>query len=157
MKVRWHWVYVVLLLLMIHTSVTENININSSDTNSLSNSQSSQLETTKDKLDVRENTSSNFLDEIVVKMEDVSNESVDYQKKVRKTKKFIPKSSSSTKHPKKEDRSKNKKKKKKEKKIVDEANAAHSRKKRMIWITDDGRLALPPGTSLSNTVKLLSN
>lgn len=27
----------------------------------------------------------------------------------------------------------------------------HSRKKRLIWITDDGRLALPPGTVLSIT------
>lgn len=25
----------------------------------------------------------------------------------------------------------------------------HSRKKRLIWVTDDGRLALPPGTSLT--------
>ncbi|XP_031617175.1 uncharacterized protein LOC116337032 [Contarinia nasturtii] len=32
-----------------------------------------------------------------------------------------------------------------------EANKAHSRKKRLIWITDDGRLALPPGTVLSLT------
>lgn len=30
-----------------------------------------------------------------------------------------------------------------------EANKPHSRKKRLIWITDDGRLALPPGTVLS--------
>ncbi|XP_055382666.1 uncharacterized protein LOC129612884 [Condylostylus longicornis] len=29
------------------------------------------------------------------------------------------------------------------------SNQPHSRKKRLIWITDDGRLALPPGTSLS--------
>lgn len=33
----------------------------------------------------------------------------------------------------------------------DEANKPHSRKKRLIWITDDGRLALPPGTVLSIT------
>ncbi|KAH8365520.1 hypothetical protein KR093_001640, partial [Drosophila rubida] len=32
-----------------------------------------------------------------------------------------------------------------------EANAPHIRKKRLIWITDDGRLALPPGTSLTFT------
>lgn len=32
-----------------------------------------------------------------------------------------------------------------------EANQPHSRKKRLIWITDDGRLALPPGTVLSIT------
>ncbi|XP_030561132.1 uncharacterized protein LOC115762898 [Drosophila novamexicana] len=31
------------------------------------------------------------------------------------------------------------------------ANAAHIRKKRLVWITDDGRLALPPGTSLTFT------
>lgn len=30
-------------------------------------------------------------------------------------------------------------------------NQPHSRKKRLIWITDDGRLALPPGTVLSIT------
>lgn len=30
----------------------------------------------------------------------------------------------------------------------------HSRKKRLIWITDDGRLALPPGTVLSITPTL---
>lgn len=35
--------------------------------------------------------------------------------------------------------------------MLDEANKAHSRKKRLIWITDDGRLALPPGTVLSLT------
>lgn len=32
-----------------------------------------------------------------------------------------------------------------------ESNKPHSRKKRLIWITDDGRLALPPGTVLSIT------
>lgn len=31
------------------------------------------------------------------------------------------------------------------------ANKPHSRKKRLVWITDDGRLALPPGTVLSIT------
>lgn len=36
----------------------------------------------------------------------------------------------------------------------DEANKPHSRKKRLIWITDDGRLALPPGTVLSITPTL---
>ncbi|KAG5676780.1 hypothetical protein PVAND_006589 [Polypedilum vanderplanki] len=30
----------------------------------------------------------------------------------------------------------------------DSNQAVHSRQKRLIWITDDGRLALPPGTSL---------
>lgn len=30
----------------------------------------------------------------------------------------------------------------------DASNEPHSRQKRLIWITDDGRLALPPGTSL---------
>lgn len=32
-----------------------------------------------------------------------------------------------------------------------DASEAHIRKKRLIWITDDGRLALPPGTSLTFT------
>lgn len=32
---------------------------------------------------------------------------------------------------------------------ADATNQQHSRKKRLIWITDDGRLALPPGTVLS--------
>lgn len=36
-----------------------------------------------------------------------------------------------------------------QKPIVDESNKPHSRQKRLIWITDDGRLALPPGTTLS--------
>lgn len=35
-----------------------------------------------------------------------------------------------------------------------EANKPHSRKKRLIWITEDGRLALPPGTVLSITPTL---
>lgn len=35
-----------------------------------------------------------------------------------------------------------------------ESNQPHSRKKRLIWITDDGRLALPPGTVLSITYAL---
>lgn len=35
-----------------------------------------------------------------------------------------------------------------------ESNKAHSRQKRLIWITDDGRLALPPGTSLTITPTL---
>lgn len=30
----------------------------------------------------------------------------------------------------------------------EKANEPHSRQKRLIWVTDDGRLALPPGTSL---------
>ncbi|XP_062550950.1 uncharacterized protein LOC134215870 [Armigeres subalbatus] len=34
-------------------------------------------------------------------------------------------------------------------KLIDESEKPHSRKKRLIWITDDGRLALPPGTSLT--------
>lgn len=29
-----------------------------------------------------------------------------------------------------------------------ESETSHNRQKRMIWITDDGRLALPPGTTL---------
>lgn len=28
------------------------------------------------------------------------------------------------------------------------SDVKHSRQKRLIWVTDDGRLALPPGTSL---------
>lgn len=28
------------------------------------------------------------------------------------------------------------------------SDVPHSRQKRLIWVTDDGRLALPPGTSL---------
>lgn len=34
------------------------------------------------------------------------------------------------------------------------SNKPHSRQKRLIWITDDGRLALPPGTSLTITPSL---
>lgn len=30
----------------------------------------------------------------------------------------------------------------------DSSNQPHSRQKRLIWVTEDGRLALPPGTSL---------
>lgn len=37
---------------------------------------------------------------------------------------------------------------------ANEANKPHSRKKRLIWITEDGRLALPPGTVLSITPTL---
>ena len=33
--------------------------------------------------------------------------------------------------------------------VYKDADTPHSRKKRLIWVTDDGRLALPPGTSLS--------
>ncbi|KAH8260593.1 hypothetical protein KR038_008240 [Drosophila bunnanda] len=33
----------------------------------------------------------------------------------------------------------------------DSSDTPHIRKKRLIWITDDGRLALPPGTSLTFT------
>lgn len=32
---------------------------------------------------------------------------------------------------------------------ADQTSKPHSRKKRMIWVSDDGRLALPPGTVLS--------
>ncbi|XP_063701611.1 uncharacterized protein LOC134831735 [Culicoides brevitarsis] len=35
-----------------------------------------------------------------------------------------------------------------------DSNKAHSRQKRLIWITDDGRLALPPGTALTITPSL---
>lgn len=34
------------------------------------------------------------------------------------------------------------------KKTLTDSNQPHSRQKRLIWVTDDGRLALPPGTSL---------
>lgn len=37
---------------------------------------------------------------------------------------------------------------------ADDSQKPHSRKKRLIWITDDGRLALPPGTVLSITPTL---
>jgi len=37
---------------------------------------------------------------------------------------------------------------------TNDANKPHSRKKRLIWITDDGRLALPPGTVLTLTPTL---
>lgn len=37
---------------------------------------------------------------------------------------------------------------------ADDLQKPHSRKKRLIWITDDGRLALPPGTVLSITPTL---
>lgn len=30
-------------------------------------------------------------------------------------------------------------------------NAPHSRQKRLLWVTNDGRLALPPGTALTIT------
>lgn len=33
--------------------------------------------------------------------------------------------------------------------IILDKDKPHSRKKRLIWVTDDGRLALPPGTSLT--------
>lgn len=41
-----------------------------------------------------------------------------------------------------------------EKKNENKSNEAHSRQKRLIWITDDGRLALPPGTALTITPSL---
>lgn len=33
--------------------------------------------------------------------------------------------------------------------LPSESNKPHKRQKRLIWVTDDGRLALPPGTSLT--------
>lgn len=36
----------------------------------------------------------------------------------------------------------------------EKSSKAHSRRKRLVWITDDGRLALPPGTVLSITPTL---
>lgn len=36
----------------------------------------------------------------------------------------------------------------------EKSSQAHSRKKRLVWVTDDGRLALPPGTVLSITPTL---
>lgn len=40
--------------------------------------------------------------------------------------------------------------------LIDAASQPHSRQKRFLWITDDGRLALPPGTvlSLSPTISM---
>lgn len=35
--------------------------------------------------------------------------------------------------------------------IDTDSQQPHSRRKRLIWITDDGRLALPPGTALTFT------
>ncbi|XP_036325866.1 uncharacterized protein LOC118738900 [Rhagoletis pomonella] len=40
---------------------------------------------------------------------------------------------------------------KKERVSDSDLNQPHSRRKRLVWITDDGRLALPPGTSLTFT------
>lgn len=36
----------------------------------------------------------------------------------------------------------------------DQSESGHSRQKRFLWITDDGRLALPPGTVLTITPTL---
>lgn len=41
-----------------------------------------------------------------------------------------------------------------EEKINSNSNIPHSRKKRLLWITTDGRLALPPGTRLTITPSL---
>lgn len=38
--------------------------------------------------------------------------------------------------------------------VHEEKNTAHSRQKRLLWITTDGRLALPPGTRLTITPSL---
>ncbi|KAL4153151.1 hypothetical protein QTP88_000984 [Uroleucon formosanum] len=38
--------------------------------------------------------------------------------------------------------------------VTKEKNKSHSRQKRLIWITSDGRLALPPGTGLTITPSL---
>lgn len=35
--------------------------------------------------------------------------------------------------------------------IDTDSQQPHSRRKRLVWITDDGRLALPPGTTLTFT------
>lgn len=35
--------------------------------------------------------------------------------------------------------------------LLEAETRPHSRQKRLVWITDDGRLALPPGTVLSFT------
>ncbi|XP_050335291.1 uncharacterized protein LOC126762525 [Bactrocera neohumeralis] len=35
--------------------------------------------------------------------------------------------------------------------VVDQSKQTHSRRKRLVWITEDGRLALPPGTALTIT------
>jgi hypothetical protein len=37
---------------------------------------------------------------------------------------------------------------KEKKSHAETSDIPHSRQKRLIWVTDDGRLALPPGTSL---------
>ena len=38
--------------------------------------------------------------------------------------------------------------------VADHSKQSHSRRKRLVWITDDGRLALPPGTALTNTPRI---
>lgn len=38
--------------------------------------------------------------------------------------------------------------------IPGKSNEPHSRKKRLIWVTEDGRLALPPGTAMTITPTL---
>lgn len=37
---------------------------------------------------------------------------------------------------------------------VAKENTPHSRQKRLLWITNDGRLALPPGTTMTITPSL---
>jgi len=41
-----------------------------------------------------------------------------------------------------------------EKIVMQKADQPHSRQKRLIWVTTDGRLALPPGTELTITPSL---
>jgi hypothetical protein len=138
MKVRWHWGCLAVLFLMVPTTVPENA---ISETSELNPNQ----ESTKDQLDIRENVV--FTDN---EPEDVSKASVIHQKESKKVKKMVPKG---VKQPKNEEKSK-RKKSKKTKKQTEESEREHSRQKRMIWITDDGRLALPPGTVLMITPSL---
>lgn len=60
-----------------------------------------------------------------------------------KIKKYVQQSSSSSNTPTEAKTPDNKEN------VILNKDKPHSRKKRLIWVTDDGRLALPPGTSLT--------
>ncbi|XP_055532114.1 uncharacterized protein LOC129722566 [Wyeomyia smithii] len=173
MEIRWNWIALTLLIVIFHTAVTHDM-VDSRSRAELSSksSQSSTNAALEDAIDKKGDSGKPLVDhvdsELVARNEHrpVESNVIDSTQEIT-AKKHIPKENKKyrKKYISNEDYRKTTQQYGEQKTATeseneqaeqkplrsspDESDKPHSRKKRLIWVTDDGRLALPPGTSLT--------
>ncbi|XP_055625287.1 uncharacterized protein LOC129767976 [Toxorhynchites rutilus septentrionalis] len=177
MEIRWCWTAIILTVVS-HMAMTHKVTVSSPSSSSSSNSNTSHSSSSNDSTNpvnitnifdnqstkpakhVKEDSEPYYnLDEPNVNSEAFAAKSVKkYLQKENKKykKKNVPSGNDrQTQHQQSEPINREHKESKGEEddssthKSANESEKPHSRKKRLIWVTDDGRLALPPGTSLT--------